>query len=135
MAYPINYNLMNPQQQYANYFTPPMQQAMQQMPMQNVLSGKVIDSIDTVRVTDIPMDGIPHYFPKADGSEIYVKKWLPNGSTEVATYARVVDAPVDQAEEPFDFNMLSDKLDAVLERLNKLGKENVPKGNSRAKEG
>lgn len=133
MAYPINYNLMNPAQQYASYFTPPMQQVMPQ-PVQNVLQGKVIDTIDTVKVTDIPMDGNAHYFPKADGSEIYVKKWLPNGSTEVLTYARVVDAPVEEEVEPFDFNTLSDKLDAVLNRLDRLEGKNVPKTNSRAKE-
>ena len=77
MPYPINYNLMNPQQQYMNLFTPQMQQQIQQqMPMQNNLStGKIVDSIETVKVTDIPMDGNAYYFPKADGAEVYAKRW------------------------------------------------------------
>lgn len=136
MPYPVNYNLMNPQQQYMNYFTQPMQQQIQQpvMQQQSYLSGKIIDSIDTVKVTDIPMDGNSHYFPKADGSEIYVKRWLPNGSTEVATYTRVVDVPVEE-EKKFDFNSmennLNERLNSIEDHLSKLEKQFTTKSNSR----
>lgn len=135
MAYPVNYNLMNPQQQYMNYFTQPMQQQMQQpIIQQNYLSGKIIDSIDTVKVTDIPMDGNSHYFPKADGSEIYAKRWLPNGSTEVSTYTKVVDVPVEE-EKKFDFNLmennLNERLKSIEEHLNKLEKQFTTKSNNR----
>lgn len=53
---------------------------------QNPISGKIVESVDIVRATDIPMDGNLYYFPKADGSEIFTKQWLPNGTTQILTY-------------------------------------------------
>lgn len=135
MPYPGNYNLLNPQQQYMNYFTQPMQQQIQQqIPIQNTILGKIIDNIETVKVTDIPMDGNIHYFPKADGSEIYAKRWLPNGSTEIVTYTKNVEEKVE--EEKFDFRLMEesilDKLNGIDERINKLEKGLASKSNSRS---
>lgn len=48
--------------------------------------GKIVESIDIVKATDIPMDGNMYYFPKADGSEVYSKNWLPNGTTQILTF-------------------------------------------------
>lgn len=127
MPYPTNYNLLNPALQYANYFTPPMQQQIQQqLPMQNNLSaGKIVDSIETVKVTDIPMDGNAYYFPKADGSEVYSKRWLSNGSTEIQRYQRIEEQKAEEKKE-FDFglmeNNLIDKLNSISERIEKLEK-------------
>lgn len=131
MPYPTNYNLFNPAQQYANFFTPPMQQQLQQqMPMPNVpnnlSAGKIVDSIETVRVTDIPMDGNAYYFPKADGSEVYSKRWLSNGSTEIQRYQRVEEQAQEEKKEEFDFgsmeNNLLEKLNSISERIEKLEK-------------
>ena len=33
--------------------------------------GKMVDSIDVVKATDIPMDGNTYYFPQADATEVY----------------------------------------------------------------
>ena len=131
MPYP---NYPNFQQQFPNYFNQPMQQQMlQQFPNMmnnNILPGKVIDSFETVKVTDIPMDGNMHYFPKADGSEIYVKRWLPNGSTEVVTYSKVIDVPVETKPE-IDFNLMEsniiEKLNSIDERIGKIEKGIIQK--------
>lgn len=141
MPYQTPYNLYNPQQQYMNYFTQPMQQQLQQqqLPIQNQLStGKIVDSIETVKVTDIPMDGNAYYFPKADGSEVYAKKWLPNGSTEVRIYKRY-EEPEQKEEEPvkqFDFDLmesnLMDKLELINERISRLEKGLTVKPSARA---
>ena len=141
MPYQTPYNLYNPQQQYMNYFTQPMQQQLQQqqLPIQNQLStGKIVDSIETVKVTDIPMDGNAYYFPKADGSEVYAKKWLPNGSTEVRIYKRY-EEPEQKEEEPvkqFDFDLmesnLMDKLELINERISRLEKGLTAKPSARA---
>ena len=48
--------------------------------------GKMVDSIDVVKATDIPMDGNAYYFPKADGTEVYCKQWLQNGTTRILTF-------------------------------------------------
>lgn len=115
--------MQQPMQQIPmNYFTQPMQQQIQQ---QNP-NGKIVDSIEMVKFTDIPMDGNSYYFPKADGTEIYSKRWLPNGSTEINTYAKVdVNSP-ENTEEKFDFNLMEtnimDKLNSLEERFAKLEK-------------
>lgn len=115
--------MQQPMQQIPmNYFTQPMQQQIQQ---QNP-NGKIVDSIEMVKFTDIPMDGNSYYFPKADGTEIYSKRWLPNGSTEINTYVKVdVNSP-ENTEEKFDFNLMEtnimDKLNSLEERFVKLEK-------------
>lgn len=81
------------------------------------LSGKVVESIEVVRATDIPMDGNMYYFPKADGTEVYSKRWLPNGKTEVVTYKTFEETAV-QEEAPS--NEVLDKLSSIDERLVRL---------------
>lgn len=139
MQYPINYNFMNPQQQqYANHFTPYMQQQIQQqMPMQNNLStGKVVDSIEAVKVTDIPMDGNLYYFPKADGTEVYAKKWLPNGTTEIDRYVKAIETEEKEEVKPFDFELMQsdlvERLNAIDGKMEKLEKSLATKSTSRS---
>ena len=64
-----------------------------QTPVSNQMSalGKMVDSIDVVKATDIPMDGNTYYFPKADGTEVYCKQWLQNGTTRILTFKPVFD--------------------------------------------
>ena len=140
MPYPA-YNFQNFQQpipQMQNYFTPNMQQQIQQnqFPIMNSLGGKIVDSVEAVRVTDIPIDGNNYYFPKADGSEIYVKKWLGNGTTEVRTFKRIED--VIEEEPKVDFNAMEnniiEKLNLIDERLGKLEKGLTVKSTSARKE-
>lgn len=138
MPYPINYNLLNPQQQYANMFTPQMQQQIQQqLPVQNNLStGKIVDSIDIVKVTDIPMDGNSYYFPKADGSEVYAKKWLANGTTEVIRFVKAIETDKNEEDKPFDFesmqNDIVERLNAIDGRMEKLEKGLVSRQSSKS---
>lgn len=128
MPYPINYNLMNPQQQYMNMFTPQMQQQIQQqMPIQNNLStGKIVDSVEAVKVTDIPMDGNAYYFPKADGTEVYSKRWLANGKTEITRFIKAIETDEKEEVKSFDFesmqNNIFERLDVIDDRMQKLEK-------------
>ena len=64
------------------------QQNLQQPQMQGNFAtlGKIVESIDIVKATDIPMDGNMYYFPKADGTEIYAKQWGANGQTRILTF-------------------------------------------------
>lgn len=64
-----------------------------QTPVSNQISalGKMVDSIDVVKATDIPMDGNTYYFPKADGTEVYCKQWLQNGTTRILTFKPVLE--------------------------------------------
>ena len=72
-------------QQYQQSLQQPVSQA--QMPA----IGKIVDSIDVVKATDIPMDGNAYYFPKADGTEVYCKQWLQNGTTRILTFKPVFE--------------------------------------------
>lgn len=137
MPYPINYNLMNPQQQYMNMFTPQMQQQIQQqMPIQNNLStGKIVDSVEAVKVTDIPMDGNAYYFPKADGTEVYAKRWLANGKTEIIRFIKAIETDEKEEVKSFDFELMQnnifERLDVIDDRMQKLEKGLVSRQTSK----
>ena len=113
------------QQQYG------MPQQVQQMPQQypqqvNLLQGKIVDSLDVVKATDIPMDGNCYYFPKADGTEVYAKRWLPTGKTEVVVYKPSIEEKADNttmSEMPNQiYNDMMAKLNGIDERLGKMEK-------------
>lgn len=80
------------------------QQSLQTQQQQIGISGKVVESIDMVKATDIPMNGETVYFPKADGTEIYTKRWLPNGTTEVIAFKPILIPPEEQATNIMGFN-------------------------------
>ena len=114
------------QMQGANNFTP---------------LGKIVDSVDIVKATDIPMDGSMYYFPKADGSMVFGKQWLANGQTRILTFKAVLDeegnnlsSEVEKLKiEPSEefLEVFQSMFDGVLERIDKLEKSLKP--NSKAK--
>lgn len=66
---------------------------MPQQP-QNYLYGKVVDNIDVVRATDIPLDGSTSYFPLSDGSGIVTKQLQNDGTSKMVVF-RPSDAKTD----------------------------------------
>jgi hypothetical protein len=58
--------------------------------------GKIVESIDIVKTTDIPMDGNVYYFPKADGTEIYAKQWMANGQTRISRFKPISNNGLDE---------------------------------------
>ena len=95
----LNPNYFNQYQQMQNPYMDRMaqlqqyQQSLQQPVSQAQMStiGKIVDSMDVVKATDIPMDGNSYYFPKADGTEVYCKQWLQNGTTRILTFKPVFE--------------------------------------------
>ena len=106
-TYPNYSQMNNPYAQMNNMYAQPnnpyaermnflqnYQQSLQQPVVPTQMSGanqmsalgKMVDSIDVVKATDIPMDGNTYYFPKADGTEVYCKQWLQNGTTRILTF-------------------------------------------------
>ena len=103
------------------------QQSLQQPVVANQIPalGKVVESMDIVKVTDIPMDGNVYYFPKADGEEIYTKQFLPNGQTRILTFKPFLDAePNNSADKDLKSQIaLSDELtEAFMKRFDDLEK-------------
>lgn len=98
--YPYNMNnqfSQMPQQQYQmqmpQYQNPSQTQMTQ--PIQMGLNGKIVDSEDVVKVTEVPIGGYG-VFPKADLSEVYIKSWNSNGTTSIITFKPVVQEEVKE---------------------------------------
>ena len=90
---------MQSQQPYVNPYLQRMenlqqfQQTLNPAPVQNQFPalGKIVESMDIVKVTDIPMDGNMYYFPKADGTEIYGKQFGMDGKTRILTFKPLLE--------------------------------------------
>lgn len=87
------------------------QQALQPQPQMQTVQyqplGKVVDGIDTVKATDIPMDGNVYYFPTADGSAVFGKQWTMDGKTRILTYKPF--------EEPNPNEISSEPKESIIE--------------------
>lgn len=120
------YDRMNQYQSYQQNLQQPvvptqMSGANQQM---NVI-GKIVDSMDVVKATDVPMDGNMYYFPKADGTEIFGKQWLANGQTRILTFKPVLDADtnnVSNADEKLKIGLSDEATDAFMKRFDDIEK-------------
>lgn len=108
-----------------------VQQFQPQQQIMNMIGGKMVDSMKVVEAFDIPMDGNTYYFPKADGKEIYTKRWKDNGETELIIYKRDAEPPSQETKQFMDSfvcrddllkmqNGFDSKLDSILERVGKL---------------
>ena len=129
---------MQPQQPYVNPYLQRMenlqqfQQALNPTPVQNQFPalGKIVESVDIVKVTDIPMDGNMYYFPKADGTEIYGKQFGMDGKTRILTFKPLLEdntsnSPSEDIKTQFgtfsevlegiqnDLKTLNDKVDRI----------------------
>lgn len=98
-----------------------------QTPVSNQMTtlGKMVDSIDVVKATDIPMDGNTYYFPKADGTEVYCKQWLQNGTTRILTFKPVLeDNPnnVSSDTEKLKISLSDDVTEVFMKRFDELEK-------------
>ena len=98
-----------------------------QTPVSNQMSalGKMVDSIDVVKATDIPMDGNTYYFPKADGTEVYCKQWLQNGTTRIFTFKPVFDDNTNNVSpdtEKLKISLSDDVTEVFMKRFDELEK-------------
>ena len=103
--YPYTQGQM-PSMQYPTYTT---QSYPQGTAAPQTLNGKIVDSEDVVRATEVPIGGYG-IFPKADLSEIYVKSWNNNGTTSLITFQPIVQKQTSN----------TDSLSPVLNRLSEL---------------
>lgn len=105
--YPNNYY---PNYSYGNMYQP-------QQTQQNIaaLQGKVVDSIEMVKANEVPFGGFG-VFPKGDLSEIYVKSWNNNGTTQINTYRLV---PIEETKEAKEVSLK----DELLEKINALNQK------------
>ena len=122
-------------QQYQNpYMDRMMQMQNQQMPQtnQNPIIGKIVESVDMVKATDIPMDGSMYYFPTADGSLVFGKQWLPNGQTRILTFKPVSEEEPNNlsvAQEKFNISAFSEVLECIQNEIRLINEkiDKIPK--------
>lgn len=118
------------QQPMYNQMPQQMQPQQVQIPQnqfqsQGTLFGKVVENIDVFRSSDIPMDGNVYYFPKADGSEVYTKRWLQNGTTEQLVYKRVMEQEEIKVDPVFEkLTSIEEQIANIQEALGKQSKAN-----------
>ena len=98
-----------------------------QPPVSNQMTtlGKMVDSIDVVKATDIPMDGNAYYFPKADGTEVYCKQWLQNGTTRILTFKPVLEDNLNNVSsdtEKLKISLSDEVTDVFMKRFDELEK-------------
>ena len=125
---PYSNQFFNPQSQ--NRYQPMEMSMTQQNPVQtqinrsNGLSGKLVDSIDVVKATDIPLDGSTCYFPLIDGSAIVTKKLQTDGTSKTIIYKPIENdddatikyatlSDVENAIENIDLSDLDDIKDDI----------------------
>lgn len=120
-------------QQFQQVIQQPMSPTQMSGTSQFAPLGKIVESVDMVKTTDIPMDGNMYYFPKADGTEIYGKAWMANGQTRILTFKPVLDADtsnVSKDDENLKFEALGQVLEGIQNDIktitDKLDKMNKP---------
>lgn len=117
--YPSNfyssYNYNTPQPQYQQSVYPQVQMGLQ---------GKIVESEDIVKVTDIPIGGYG-IFPKADLSEIYIKTWNGNGTTNIMTFQPVIKQETVKEENNNNNNIVLEKIQCLEEKIDTLLKSPV----------
>lgn len=103
-------------QQFQQVMQQPMSPAQMSGTSQFTPLGKIVESVDMVKATDIPMDGNMYYFPTADGTEIYGKAWMANGQTRILTFKPVLDDnpnTLSQNEEKLNLEVLGQVLEGI----------------------
>lgn len=100
---------------------PPQQQQMQPQPqmMPNGLNGKIVDGPEMVRATEVPIGGYA-IFPKADLSEIYIKAWNQNGTTNIITFKPIIPENVAPAQEKDNVSQILQRIDLLENKIDSL---------------
>ena len=103
-------------QQFQQVMQQPMSPTQMSGTSQFTPLGKIVESVDMVKATDIPMDGNMYYFPTADGNMIFSKQWMPNGQTRILTFKPVLDDnpnTLSQNEEKLNLEVLGQVLECI----------------------
>lgn len=127
------YNPMMPYPQYPQYPYQPQQQMYQPLPQTAVsnqsrtfppITGRIVNSLDEITVQEVPTDGTVAWFPSADGSCVYGKRWTPDGNI---TTMRFVPEAVDAApSQPDPFQVINARIDELVDLVEGIS-DNMPR--------
>lgn len=137
-TYPYNYMLDARQRlsqmelQYPQFAQ--QNQYMQTQQAQPIgIQGKIVSDFETVRSTEIPLDGSISYFPTTNREYVYAKFLNMNtGSSDYEVYKRVSETQQEQKQEEFDIKAyLDEKFESLKQEL-KGGMKDARKSSNRA---
>src|SRR5699024_4001562 len=104
------YNTMAPYQERLNQMQAQYnQQPMAQQNQTMSLNGEIVDSIDVVKAKNVDMSGQPTFYPKSDLSEVYVKRLMADGTSQIVTY---------KARQPGEIKPVETKAYVEVQTLN-----------------
>ena len=107
------YNPMAPYQERLNQMQAQYnQQPMVQQNQAMSLNGEIVDSIDVVKAKNVDMSGQPTFYPKSDLSEVYVKRLMADGTSQIVTYKAVhpEESKPEQVKQYVDIQTLNTML-------------------------
>ena len=121
--YPVMYN-QNIQQPYMDRLSQlqAMQQSMQPQQFPS-LNGRIVDSLENIMASDVPMDGNFAIFPKRDMSEICVKYWTGEGKIATISFkpsASVSGKNISQDTEIPQFAEFNSALEGLHKKIDDL---------------
>lgn len=140
-------NYQQPMMNMSNPYMDRLTQLQQYQQNLNTFSalGKIVESEDIVKATDIPMDGNIYYFPKADGSMIYSKQWLQNGTTRLLAFKPIFDTEsntLSNEETKCDLGALDElktvfieQIESINERLERIDSNIRQNSTNKSKKG
>lgn len=101
---------------YPNYYNPYQFQPQQVV---NNLNGRIVENQEVVKTIEVPIGGYG-IFPKADLSEIYIKTWNNNGTTNIITF-KPTQPVTPQEVNPTNtileqLQLVNSKLDGLMEK-------------------
>lgn len=102
---------------------PYQQQPYLQQQAPKGISGRVVSSITEVNVNEVPSDGTAGWFPCADGSRVWSKRWRGDGTIETASYV-LEPEPEPEPERDVPGEILA-RLDAIEAALRRKGGKNA----------
>lgn len=107
------YNPMAPYQERLNQIQAQYnQQPVVQQNQTMSLNGEIVDSIDVVKAKNVDMSGQPTFYPKSDLSEVYVKRLMADGTSQIVTYKAVQpeESKPEQVKQYVDIQTLNTML-------------------------
>lgn len=92
---------------------------------QSTILGRTVNAFNEITANDVPMNGMCAYFPKADMSEISVRKWNNNGTISQTVYKPVLEPTGDKTDNLPSMELES-QYKAISERLDRIERMLVP---------
>lgn len=123
----VPYQPMMPYGQYPMYQQPqpfqPMPQTQAQPKPFSPITGRVVNSLDEITVQEVPTDGTVAWFPSADGSCVYGKRWTPDGN--ITTMRFVPEAADTAPSQPDPFQVINDRISELFQLVEEI-KDDMP---------